>query len=147
MSSSCNLVATTPSSALPCLTQHQRPNGWPLVPTATSLAFQCLRKRLNTLTCGPPTRVPPFCIMRPIVTFVNYVHNKSYTVILAIKFTTSCDFSVRPKSQPTSTVAALCHKKVGRPCSNTCKTHRTLSTLSQKPATWTHHSHLPWDIA
>jgi hypothetical protein len=69
MSSSCNPVATIAWSPLPCLKQHQRPNAWPLVLTATSLAFQCLRKLHNTLTWGSPTRVPPGCIMRHIFTF------------------------------------------------------------------------------
>jgi hypothetical protein len=50
------------------------------VEVTLTVSFEIRRQRLQL---GSPTRGPPACIMRPAVTFVNYVHSyhKHYKII------------------------------------------------------------------
>lgn len=59
---------------------------------------------VNLLYLGPPTGLPPGCLMRHTATFVHCV----YTIKIAHLF-----FHVRHKNQPTITGVTLCHKTFG----------------------------------
>jgi len=84
--------------------------------------------------------------MRPIVTFAIMYTIKVNRWFRQLSLLLPVIFSCGPWASPHQRLWPFAIKSLDAHALTHAK-HTELSVLSQKPATWAHHSHLPWDIA